>query len=117
LHVSAGFRQFVLDQLAEVMDVTPRAMFGGVGLYAEDVFLGIIAGDELYLKVDDTNRPDFEAAGMHPFKPYPHRPTTMQYYATPIAVVESPAELKLWAGKSVAAARRAAAKSRRPPRT
>ena len=38
-------------------------MFGGVGLYHADLFFGIIARDVLYLKVDDVNRPDYEAAG------------------------------------------------------
>jgi DNA transformation protein len=50
----------VLDQLAEVGAITSRAMFGGV-LYCRGVFFGIIARDVLYLKVDDANRPDYEA--------------------------------------------------------
>lgn len=106
LHVTDGFRSFVLDQLAELGDVTPRSMFGGVGLYYRGVFFGIVAGDVLYLKVDDTNRPDYERAEMHPFKPYADRPGTMQYYAVPIDVLESPVELARWARKAVAVAER-----------
>ena len=106
LRVSDGFRQFVLDQLEPVSGVVPRAMFGGVGLYADDVFFGIIAGDTLYLKVDDGNRADYEAAGMPPFMPYPKRSATMQYYAVPIGVLENPDELLIWARKSIAAAER-----------
>ena len=41
-------------------------MFGGVGLYHRGVFFGIIAGDTLYLKVDDTSRREYESAGMGP---------------------------------------------------
>lgn len=81
-------------------------MFGGVGLYCDDVFFGIIARDRLYLKVDDTNRPDFQGAGMKPFKPYADRPGTMQYYEVPVGVLESAPELRQWARRSVAAARR-----------
>jgi DNA transformation protein len=109
LRVSDGFRRFVLDQLEPVGDVTPRSMFGGVGLYSEGLFFGIIAGDVLYLKVDEGNRRDYEAAGMHPFKPYEERSGTMQYYAVPIGVLENPEELKVWAKKAIAAARRATA--------
>ncbi|MBI4478298.1 MAG: TfoX/Sxy family protein [Acidobacteria bacterium] len=109
LRVSGGFKAFVLDQLEELGGVVPRAMFGGVGLYRDGVFFGIIAGDELYLKVDDTNRPDYERAGSHPFKPYPHRPVTMQYFGVPIDVLESPIELAAWAKKAVAAAERSSA--------
>ena len=54
-------RAFVLDQLDELGDVVPRAMFGGVGLYCRGVFFGIMARDVLYLKVDDRNRADEHA--------------------------------------------------------
>ena len=104
LRVSEGFRSFVLDQLEELGDVMPRAMFGGVGLYHAGVFFGIIAGDMLYLKVDATNRPDYERAGMHAFKPYADRSGTMQYYAVPVDVLESPIEMARWARKAAAVA-------------
>ena len=113
LRVSDGFRQFVLDQLEGAADVVPRAMFGGVGLYAEGLFFGIIAGDVLYLKVDEGNRGDYEAADMSPFKPYPRRSGTMQYWSVPVAVLESPEDLKLWVRKALAAARRTAAAKRK----
>lgn len=105
LSVSLAFRQFVLDQLEELGNVTPRSMFGGVGLYQRGVFFGLIAGDVLYLKVDDSNRSDYVHAGMKPFKPYPHRSGTMQYYAVPVDVLESPLELAQWARRSVRVAR------------
>ena len=109
LRVSDGFRQFVLDQLEAAGDVVPRAMFGGVGLYADGLFFGIIAGDVLYLKVDAGNRGDYEAAGMSPFKPYPRRSGTMQYWSVPVGVLENPEELRVWVSKALAAARRTAA--------
>jgi DNA transformation protein len=112
LKVSEAFTTFVLDQLGELRDVTPRSMFGGVGLYCQGLFFGIIARNELYLKVDDQNRGDYERAGMKPFRPYPDRPGTMQYYSVPTGVLESGFELAAWARKSVSAAER----SRRKPR-
>ena len=106
LRVSETFKSFVLDQLEELGDVMPRSMFGGIGLYWRGVFFGIVAGDTLYLKVDDVNRPGYERAGMKPFKPYPHRPATMQYYAVPVGVLESAFELAAWARKAIAVADR-----------
>ena len=106
LENSEAFRTFVLDQLAELGDVTPRQMFGGVGLYHQDVFFGILGRDVLYLKVDAENRVDYERAGMRPFRPYLHRPATMQYYAVPVDVLESPRDLAVWARKAVGAALR-----------
>lgn len=104
LSVSPAFRQYVLDQLEELGEVTPRSMFGAVGLYHRGVFFGIIAGDVLYLKVGDLNRSDYVNAGMGPFRPYPHRGGTMQYYAVPLAVLESAPELAKWARRSLVAA-------------
>jgi DNA transformation protein and related proteins len=107
MHVSEGFKALVLDNLTELGDVTPRSMFGGVELYCDGVFFAVIAADVIYLKVDDTNRSDFEGAGMQPFKPYPDRAGTMQYYAVPLDVVESAPELVEWSRKAVAVAVRA----------
>lgn len=101
LHVSDSFRQFVLDQLEEVGGVVPRSMFGGVGLYHDGLFFGIIAGDVLYLKVDDATRPAYERAGMGPFMPYPQRGGTMRYYAVPLDVLESSVELARWARRAI----------------
>jgi len=108
LRVTHSFKRFVLDQLEELGDVVPRAMFGGVGLYHRDVFFGIVAGDVLYLKVDDTTRGDYERAGMGPFRPYPDRAGTMQYYAVPLDVLESAGELAQWARRAIDVAKRAA---------
>jgi DNA transformation protein len=108
LAVSPAFRRFVLDQLEDLGGVLPRSMFGGIGLYRDGLFFGIVAGDVLYLKVDERTRRDYEAAGMAPFKPYAHRPGSMQYYAVPVGVLESASELAEWARKAVAVARRAA---------
>jgi DNA transformation protein len=103
---SAGFEAFVVDQLALLGDVTPKKMFGGVGLYCDGWFFGIIARDELYLKADDGTRARFEAGGGRPFDPYPGRSGRMQYYSVPLDVLESAPELERWAREAVAVARR-----------
>ena len=107
MRVSAGFREFVLDQLADLDGLRARAMFGGVGLYAEDVFFGILAADVLFFKVDDTNRREYETAGSSPFKPYADRAMTMPYYNVPLVVLEDAVVLGEWAARAVAAARTA----------
>src|SRR4029079_18736334 len=104
LTVSAAFKSFVLDQLAELGDVTPRSMFGGVGLYHRGVFFGILARDTLYLKVGDSNRADYKRARTKAFRPYPNRSGTMKYYAVPLEILESPTDLAVWAVKAIAVA-------------
>jgi len=106
---SDSFRDFVLDQLATLRDVRARSMFGGIGLYAGDIFFGLIASDVLYLKVDDSNRARYEVAGCEPFRPYPDKSTamTMPYYNVPLTVLEDAKELVAWARVSVGVAERA----------
>jgi DNA transformation protein len=84
-------------------------MFGGIGLYAEGLFFALMDGQRLYLKVDDGNRPTFEARGLGPFLPYgdPERP--MQYYPVPEDVLEDPVTLRAWVEAALEVARRAAA--------
>ena len=107
LRVTDSYKRFVLDQLEELGEVRPRSMFGGIGLYHRDLFFGIVAGDVLYLKVDDATRGDYERAGMGPFKPYPERGGSMRYYAVPLDVLESAAELSRWARRAIDVAKRA----------
>ena len=99
--VSDEFRAFVLEQLADVDSVLARSMFGGVGLYSAGVFFGILAANTLYLKVDDSNRAQYEAEGMSAFKPYTDKPMTMSYYQVPARVVEAADELTKWVRASV----------------
>ena len=103
---SESFKQFILDQLAG-LEVVARSMFGGVGLYSEQYFFGIIASDVLYLRVDETNRREYERARMKPFKPYKDRPSTMKYYAVPASVLECAPDLEKWARSAISVAKRA----------
>lgn len=104
--VSPEYRDWVLEQLRHTGAVTARSMFGGAGLYMDGLFFALIDDDVLYLKVDDTNRPDFTTAGSGPFRPYGDD-RAMQYYEVPADVLEDPSALAVWAGKAVEVARRA----------
>jgi DNA transformation protein len=115
--VSESYRAFVLEQLGRVTPVTAKSMFGGVGIYAQGVFFALIAGDRLFFKVDDATRPDFERAGMEPFRPFGEE-KAMGYYAVPTDVVEDAVQLLSWMGKAIdvaAKARRAKTRSRPAP--
>jgi DNA transformation protein and related proteins len=109
--VSPSFKTFVLEQLGrQVQGIRGRNMFGGVGIYAGEHFFALIADDALYLKVDDTNRPDFEVRGMGPFRPYGEGGEVMQYYRVPEDLLEDPEALGQWAEKAIMVARRAKAR-------
>lgn len=111
--VSDGYLTFVLDQLRPVLPgVRARRMFGGIGLYANDLFFGVIDDDVLYLKVDDTTRPDYEARGMPQFQPDAGA-VSMNYSQLPEDVLEDPEALRPWADRALDVARRAKTKRRR----
>lgn len=103
----------MLEQLARaVPGIRARTMFGGVGIYAGDLFFALIADDVVYFKVDDSNRPDFEALDMTPFMPDGPEGEVMQYYTLPADLLEDVDILGRWAGKAVDVARRAKTKRR-----
>jgi DNA transformation protein len=103
--VTHDFLVYVLEQLSALERVATRRMFGAVGLYSDDAFFGLIAGDVLYFKVSDANRTDYEARGMSQFRPFEDRPqVSMTYYAVPADVLEDPEECATWARRSVAIA-------------
>ncbi|MGH7426793.1 MAG: TfoX/Sxy family protein [Candidatus Methylomirabilaceae bacterium] len=104
---SESFRTFIIDQLGRVVPrVRARSMFGGVGIYTGEVFFALIADDTLYLKVDESNRPDFEARGLGPFRPYGEGGEVMQYYEVPAELLEDTEALRRWAEKAIAVAGR-----------
>ncbi|MCB9914651.1 MAG: TfoX/Sxy family DNA transformation protein [Planctomycetes bacterium] len=105
--------EYVLGQLAGLGEVRARRMFGGVGLYAEELFFGLIAGGVLFLKVDDATRPDYEARGSEPFRPYGDERAMRGYYELPSEVLEKPREAVRWAQRALEVARAAPAKAKK----
>ena len=110
LRVTAAFRDFVLDQLSRLPQLRSKKMFGGVGLYSGDCFFGIVAADELFFKVDDSNRDDYVRHGSRPFQPFKDDPTySMNYFSVPEDVLEDPDELQRWTRRALAVAASASA--------
>ncbi|TCS60968.1 TfoX/Sxy family protein [Varunaivibrio sulfuroxidans] len=105
---SREFRDHVLDLLDSAGSVTPRAMFGGVGLYLDGVFFAIISDDVLYFKVDDDSRKAYISEGMAAFAPFIDRPALRSYYEVPSDLFDDGETLRLWARRAWEAARRSA---------
>ena len=107
--VSEEYQEYVLERLACFGPVVVKKMFGGLGFYLDSVFFALASRNVLYFKVDDINRPDYEEAGMNPFKPYEEKPHSMSYYEVPPDVLEDDDMLRAWAAKAYDAAVRAQA--------
>lgn len=104
-----------LELLGTLGPARARRMFGGHGLYVDDQFIALIAGETLYLKADDETRERFRAAGCVPFDYATRdgRRIVMAYWSAPQDAMESPALMLPWARLAMTSALRAAA-SRRP---
>ena len=114
--VTPDYREWILELLRPVGNVSGRAMFGGYGIYLDGLFFALIADDTLYLKVDEDNLVEFESAGLGPFV-YVTKDgdrMTMAYRQAPAEALESPAVMVAWARSGYGAALRA--KNRKPVR-
>ena len=111
--MAAAPNEFVahcLELLGSVGAVRSRRMFGGHGIYVDELFVGLIAFDQLYLKVDASTRASFEAAGCRPFVyDGAGKSVTMGYFTAPEEAMESPPLMQPWARLALAAALRARA--------
>jgi DNA transformation protein and related proteins len=97
-----------MELLAPAGAVRARRMFGGHGLYVDDLFVAIIAMGRLYLKADDTTRAQFEGAGCEPFEySAKDRSVTLGYWSAPAEAMESPALMLPWVRLALQAALRA----------
>lgn len=95
-----GFKDLILDQLADLHHVTCRAMFGGFGLYRSTTFFAIIHKGRLYFKVRTTTVSKYKKYGMKPFRPNAKQ-TLTSFYEVPIDVIEDAEALTQWATAAV----------------
>ena len=91
-----SFKDFVLDQLGAMPDLTGKTMFGGYGLYHKASFFGIIHKGRLFFKTNDVTQPLYRSRGMQPFRPGA-RQTLTRYYEVPLDILEDSIDLRAWA--------------------
>ena len=80
-----------LEHELEPLGVHARAMFGGHGLFKDDVMFAIVDSEgRLYLRADASTAQAFEAAGST-------QHARMPYWEVPAPVREDPEQLQDWA--------------------
>ena len=85
----------VVQVLAPLGDVSSRKMFGGFGVFESGVMFALINSQgDVHLKVDDSNRTFFDAAGAT-------QHGRMPYFQVPVRVLGDEGEFRDWAQVSV----------------
>lgn len=101
----ASFHDYVVyDLFVGISNITSKAMFGGWAIYKKEIIFAIIVSGELYFKVDDSNREEFERLESHPFV-YSNKggkPVTMSYWLVTEEIMEDREKLLDLMEKSVA---------------
>ena len=87
--VPDSFRDRVMTDLAPIGDIRARAMFGGYGIFESGDMFGLMSGSELFFKLGETNRADFEAAEAEHF-------SRMPYFRVPDSVMDDAGLLLRW---------------------
>ena len=109
------------DRIAELFAgfgaVAVRRMFGGAGIFAGGVMIGLVSDGAIYLKAGPATIPDFEREGLGPFaySAKGGKRAMMSYWRMPDRLYDDPEELVDWARRAYAAALSAARRSNATP--
>lgn len=93
--VDQSYVDFLLDQLSGMGELHVRKMFGGAGFYHEGIMFGLLAKNVFHLRVDDSNRADYEAHGMKGYLAS-EKKKGMPYFEVPQHVIEDRDVLVKW---------------------
>ena len=95
------FLEYILELLEPLEGISSGRMFGGYVVRRNELPIALIFNDEIYFKVDDTNRLDFIAAGSTPFTYNKKGKTiTISNWKVSTEVLEDEVTLMSWAYKA-----------------
>ena len=108
------FVAYVVELMQSIGPVRAKAMFGGHGIFLEDLMFALVADSVLFLKVDKQNESHFKTRGLEVFTYMKNgKECKMSYYQAPEEALEDSEEMITWANKAYNAALRAASKQRK----
>jgi DNA transformation protein and related proteins len=92
------YLDYVKELLVDIKNITYRPMFGGWGIYKNNIIIGIIAFNTIYLKINQNLKTKYLELGSQPFS-YEKNNKIVQltsYYELPIAIQEDNQMLQIW---------------------
>ena len=99
--LNESYKQFILDQLSDFGEFETKNMFGGTALLREGKAFAKIKHDKYWLKVDDSNRSDFELFNMQQYTYGKGNSRKLNFFETPVEIIENKDELTKWVNKSI----------------
>ncbi len=107
--VDNGFIEHLRELLEPLDGITIKRMFGGRGVFRHGLMFALVADDTFYFKVDDQNRPSFEARDLKPwtYQNKDGKVMTMPYYQAPEETLDNADDMCEWAESAYGAAVRA----------
>lgn len=105
------FVAYVVELMQSIGPVRAKAMFGGHGIFLEDLMFALVADSVLFLKVDKQTENSFKVRGLEAFTYMKNgKEFNMSYYQAPEEVLEEGEEMSYWANMAYSAALRASKK-------
>ena len=117
--VEKEFVSYVVDLMQSIGPVRAKSMFGGHGIFLDELMFALVVDNILYLKVDKDTENEFKGKGLEAFvykkkgKDASYKIIKMSYYQAPEEALEDSDEMNLWANKAYSVALRAASKKRK----
>ena len=104
-----------VDLLQVIGTVRARRMFGGHGIFLDDLMFALIADNELYLKADQHSAHFFAQLELPAFSYQKSQGKTLRlsYYLAPDTFFEDSDDTRLWATRAFEAALRAPRKKKK----
>ena len=112
------FVEYLTEVFQDFGAIRSRRMFGGYGIYHDNLMFGLVADDVLYLKVDAQSVRLFEDKGLKPFEYVKNgKSMKMSYHMAPEAIFDDPDVAKEWAQLAFEAALRSRKPAKGPKKT
>ncbi len=101
-----AFHAFTQELFSGMGPVSVRRMFGGAGVYADDVMFALIDDDTIYLKVDDALKESLAGLGSVAWT-YSRagRTREMGYWRLPESALDDPDEAAGWGRRALSVAK------------
>ena len=97
----------IRELFAQFGPVSVKRMFGGAGIFADEIMIALVHDGVIYLKTDEHSAPAFDREKLEPFT-YRRsgKHTSLSYRRMPDRLYDDPDELATWAREAQAAAQR-----------